>query len=126
MAMDATSILGSQLGAAAGCAYALNLLQKWSRTPWITSHTTGINNAVRAALALAATIGIGWAWAPIAAGGHVLSISIPSGPDLMHGIWHWFCQFAFTHVVGNSLQTATTVAAGASPSVNAQLDSKKP
>lgn len=104
MAMDATTILSSQLGAAAGCAYFINLLQRWSKTPWITEHTEGINRGFRAALALATTIGIGWAWAPSIAGAHVLSITIPSVADLMHGSWHWFCQYAFTHVVGSALQ----------------------
>ena len=104
MSTDATTLLSSQLGGAAACAYLLNLLQKWSRTPWITEHTATINKAVRAALALATTVGIGWAWSPAAGDGHVLTITIPAAAVLIHGTWHWFCQYAFTHVIGAALE----------------------
>ena len=103
MAMDATTLLTSQFGAAAGSQYLLNLLQKWSKTPWINEHTTGINIAVRAALAFGATVGITWAWSPTISGGHMLSIAIPSVVDLGHGLWHWFDQYAMTHIVGSIL-----------------------
>jgi len=102
MSADATTLLSTQLGGAAACAYLLNLLQKWSRTPWITEHTAVINKMVRAGLALATTVGISWAWSA-AGDAHVLMITIPSAAVLAHGIWHWFCQYAFTHVVGSAL-----------------------
>lgn len=101
---DVTSMVATQFGGAAACAYILNLAQRWTKIPWITEHTTGINRVVRAVLALATTIGIGWAWSSGAAGSHVLSITIPSGVDLIHGLWHWFVQYAMTHFTGNVLQ----------------------
>jgi lipoprotein signal peptidase len=104
MAVDATSLLSSQLGGAAACAYLLNLLQKWSKTPWITEHTAGINRVVRAALALATTVGIGWAWSSTADNSHILMITIPPALSIMHGVWHWFTQYAFTHWIGAALE----------------------
>ena len=104
MAADATTLLSSQLGGAAACAYLLNLLQKWSRTPWITEHTATINKVVRAGLALAATAGISWQWSAAANDGHTLTVVIPSALALLHFGWHWFTQYAFTHVVGAALE----------------------
>lgn len=104
MAMDsATSLLGTQLGAAAACAYLMQMLQKWSKTPWITEHTAGINVGVRTALALFSTIGITWAWASGEAGSHVISIAIPNGAVLLHSVWHVFVQYAIQHGWGNLL-----------------------
>lgn len=104
MAMDATTLLSSQFGAAVGSQYLLSLLQKWSKASWITEHTTGINIAVRAGLAFFATLGINWAWSPTTSGGHMISIAIPSGVELMHGGWHWFSQFALTHWIGATFE----------------------
>jgi hypothetical protein len=106
----ATSLLGTQLGAAAVCAYLMQALQKWSKTPWINEHTAGINVAVRAALAVVSTIGIGWAWSNGTAGGHVLTIAIPSTVILLHGLWHVFVQYAIQHGWGNLLSPNPPVA----------------
>lgn len=104
MTGDATTLLTSQLGGAALCAYVLNHLQKSEYAPWITAHTDAINRSVRAALAFVTTVGISYVWAPgTIAGTHVLTLTIPSWPDLGHGTWHWFVQYAMTHVVGNVL-----------------------
>lgn len=100
---NTTSLLTSQIAAAAACSYLLNLLQKWSKTPWITEHTAGINAAVRAVLALGATVGIGWAWSSGANDTHVLMVTIPSFPVLIHGLWHWFSQYAIQHGFGKVL-----------------------
>lgn len=100
MSMDATTLLSSQLGAAAGTAYIVNFLQKSSYFSWISTHTKTINKVVRATLALAVTIGITYVWAPATGGAHVLTLNIPSWIDLGHGTWHWFCQYAFTHAIG--------------------------
>lgn len=102
--MDTTSLLTSQIAAAAACSYLLNLLQRWSKTPWISQHTDGINLMVRAALAFGATVGIGWAWSAGANEGHVLTISIPGAAALIHGLWHWFSQYALTHLAGSALE----------------------
>lgn len=101
---DATSLLTSQIAAAAACSYLLNLLQKWSKTPWITEHTTLLNGMVRAVLAFAATVGIGWAWTSTGDNGHALTITIPSAMVLLHGLWHWFSQYALTHLAGSALE----------------------
>lgn len=92
--------LGTQLTAAAASAYLLNLLQRWEKVPWITQHTVGISHAVRAVLALAATVGIGWQWS---AADHTLTITGLSLTALLVGGWHWFSQFAVTHGFGQLL-----------------------
>jgi len=106
MAMDATTLLGSQVGAAAACSYILNLAQRAKALPWITAHTTQINMVARILLSGIATLGISWVWAPAAAdGGHTLTITIPSLMAIILALWHWFCQFAFQHIVGKTLDS---------------------
>lgn len=110
--MDATSsLLASQIGAGAASAYIINLLQAWKRTPWISAHTAGVNIVLRSGLTLAATLGISWQWsaAPVA-DTHILAIMIPSGTVLLHGLWHWFNQYAIAHWVGSSLQKPAELA----------------
>lgn len=104
MTGDATTLLTSQIGAAAACSYVLNLLQRWSRLPWITEHTKVINVIVRAVLAGAATLGISKAWTPTTGGGGVLMISIPPFAVLVQATWHWFSQYALTHLAGSALE----------------------
>lgn len=96
MAMD----LSTQVTAAAASAYLMNLLQKWEKVPWITQHTAGINHAVRALLALAATVGIGWQWN---SADHTLTITGLTLSTIIVGLWHWFSQFAVTHGFGQLL-----------------------
>jgi hypothetical protein len=94
--MDANLVL-TQITAGAGCAYILQLLQKWEKLPWVTAHTTVINHAIRAVMSGAAVLGISSAWSPSTGGGHVLTITIPSAIVILHGAWTWFGQFALTH-----------------------------
>ncbi len=101
MAGDATTLLTSQIAAAAACTYALNLLQQWSKAPWITKHTASINVLVRAGLALGATLGINAVWT---ASTGTLVISGLSLASVAHGIWHWFSQYALTHLAGSALE----------------------
>jgi hypothetical protein len=103
MAMDATTLLGSQVGAAAACSYILNLAQRAKSLPWITAHTTEMNIAARAVMALFTTLGLSYVWSPSTDGGHTLTIAIPSLMTAVLGLWHWFCQFAFQHIVGQTL-----------------------
>jgi hypothetical protein len=101
MSMDATTLLSSQIGAAAACAYIIQRMKDSPRLGWITPYTDTVSKVVRAAFALVATVGITWVWAAGAtAGAHVLSINIPSVSDLGHGAWHWFTQYALTHFAG--------------------------
>lgn len=111
----ATSVVATQFGGAAACAYLLNIIQQWNKVPWITEHTQGINRIVRAVLALVATIGISWAWSSGVAGSHILQITIPSGHDLIFGAWHWFTQYAMTQVAGNMLVPKTASAPPQNP-----------
>jgi|SRR5579859_5712209 len=115
MTPDATTLLGSQVGAAAACAYIINLLQMWSKTPWITAHTKYVNIAVRALLSGGAYVGISHVWSPSTTGGGVLTITIPSLTVIVIGVWHWFCQYAFTHVVGTTLESKQAPPQGANP-----------
>lgn len=100
---NTSSLIFTAVTSSAACAYLLQLLQKWSKTPWITEHTTGINMAVRAALSFAATLGISVVWNAGTNNGHTLTIAIPSGIVLAHGVWHWFGQYALQHFSGKIL-----------------------
>lgn len=106
---DATTLLGSQLAAAAACTYILNGLQRIKRIPWITAHTTSINVIVRAGLAGVAALGISHVWNPSDGGGGVLMITIPPAAIIVHGLWHWFTQYAMTHVIGSALEKTPNV-----------------
>lgn len=112
---DTTSLLTSQIAAAAACAYLVTLLQKWSRTPWITEHTAGINIAVRVLLSVAATVGIGFAWSGSAGDGHTLTITIPPAIQLIHGLWHVFSQYCLTHLTGKALEQPKAVLQAPAP-----------
>jgi hypothetical protein len=107
---DATTLLGSQLAAAAACTYIINALQRIKQLPWITAHTKTINVIVRAGLAGIAELGISHAWSPASEGGGVLMITIPPLMVLVHGLWHWFTQYAMTHVIGSALEKTPNVA----------------
>jgi hypothetical protein len=115
--VDISTILFTQLTSGAACAYILQLLQQWKALPWITAHTTKINILVRLAMSAGAALGIGLTWAPAAGSGHALTIAIPSGVTLLHGIWHWFGQYALQHgwlkvfQIQSSPASATVVAA---------------
>lgn len=100
--MDA-NLLMTQITAGAACAYLLQLLQKWEKVPWITQHTVYINTGVRAVLALLAVVGITEAWTPNPGGGGVLAFTIPPATVILHGIWHWFGQYALQHGWGKIL-----------------------
>lgn len=113
------SLLSTQIGAAAVCAYLVQLLQRWSKLPWITEHTTAINAALRIATSGVAAIGVHWAWADTSSGGHTLSIAIPSGAALLAAGWHWFVQYAIQHGWGNLLSGGP--AASAPPTSTAPL-----
>ena len=104
--MDApvTSLLTSQIAAAAACSYILNLLQKSPKLPWVTAHTKGINAGIRIVLSGMATLGITYAWTPNLGGGHTLILTIPSAVVLVHAGWQWFSQFALTHLAGTALE----------------------
>jgi hypothetical protein len=96
--------LSTQVTAAAASAYAINLLQRWEKLPWITQHTKGITHAVRAIMALAASIGIGWHWDAV---DHSLTITGLSLSAVIVFGWHWFSQFAVTHGFGQLLNGFT-------------------
>ena len=109
------SLLTSQIAAAAACSYILNLLQKSPKLPWITAHSAGINTAIRIVLSGMATLGITYAWAPSMGGGHTLTFTIPSGAAVIAAGWHWFSQFALTHLAGTALEEKPAPAPPAPP-----------
>ena len=84
-------LVPTQLSAAMACGYILFLLQKSKAVPWVTAHTAGINAAIRAVLSAAATLGITFQWLPA---DHALVIGNLSAAVILHGLWHWFSQYA--------------------------------
>ena len=100
---NTTNLLFTSLATSGMCAYLLQALQKWSKTPWITAHTTGINVGVRMALSFAATLGISVAWNSGADNSHILMVAIPSGTLLAKGALHWVGQYFFQHAAGKVL-----------------------
>lgn len=109
------SLLTSQIAAAAACSYIINLLQKSPKLPWITAHTAGINTVVRIILSGMATLGISYAWAPAAGGGHTLTFTLPSLAAGVAAGWHWFSQFALTHLAGTALEQKSAPAPPPAP-----------
>jgi hypothetical protein len=102
------SLLSTQIGAAAVCAYGIQLAQKWSKLPWITAHPSQMNMIARLITSGVAALGVSWAWGDMTGGGHMLSISIPSGTAIVAGLWHWFVQYAVQHGWGNLLSGPIT------------------
>jgi hypothetical protein len=106
--MSNPSMLSTQIGAAAVCAYAIQLAQRWSKIPWITEHTAGINAIARVVTSGFAALGVSYAWGDLAGGGHTLSFMLPSGAGFVAGLWHWFTQYAVQHGWGNLLSQPIT------------------
>lgn len=121
--MDANLVV-TQVTAGAGCAYLLQLLQKWERLPWITQHSTAINHAIRVVMSGAAVLGISSAWSPSTGGGHTLTIVIPPAMVIVHGLWTWFGQFAITHGFGSLLQAGN--GGGGQPAIPAPVPAPGP
>ena len=94
--MESHSILMSHLTSAAMFAYALQLLQKWDKMPWVTAHTAWVNIGLRALFSFAATLGIGFVWAG-SFGAGVLTVTIPAATVLAHGLYHFLGQFSMQH-----------------------------
>jgi hypothetical protein len=88
-----------QFAAGAALEYLLHLLQRWSKTPWITEHTTKITVICRAALAFFATIGLSWHYS-----GGTLVISGLSLTVIGAGLWHLFRQYAVQHGFGKLIR----------------------
>jgi len=87
----------SQFTAAALLEYLLHFLQKWSKTPWITEHTTWITVAARSLFALCATVGITWKYSGET---HELVIGGLSAIAIATGLWHVISQYAMQHAFG--------------------------
>ena len=94
-----TPTFQDQFAAGAALEYLLHLLQRWSKTPWITEHTTKITVICRAALAFFATIGLSWHYA-----GGTLVISGLSATVIAAGLWHLFRQYAVQHGFGKLIR----------------------
>jgi hypothetical protein len=99
-----SNLLVSQLTAAAALEYVLRLVQKWRKLPWITQHTQWITVGARAAMSLAAIVGISFQWNGVA---HQLIISGLSATTIGIGLWHWFGQYALQHGWGQLLNVGT-------------------
>lgn len=113
-------LVPTQLSAAMACGYILWLLQRSKALPWITQHTAGINALIRAVLSAAATLGITFTWQP---SDHALIIGNLTAHTILHGLWHWFSQYAAAHgfekllfiVPTQNGQTVTSVASVTRP-----------
>jgi len=92
----------SQFTAAALLEYLLHFLQKWSKTPWITEHTTGITIAARAAFAFMATLGITLKYSGDT---HELIIGGLSALAIITGLWHVISQYAMQHAFGGLVRS---------------------
>lgn len=91
------SILLSHLTSAAIFAYILQLLQQWTKLPWVTKEATTINIVIRAILSFLAILGITTAWTGSLLAGGTLTIDIPSIWIVLHGLYHFIGQFALQH-----------------------------
>lgn len=117
---NGTSVLSTEIGAAAVAAYAIQLAQRWSKLPWITEHTAEMNVIARLITSGVAAVGVSFVWGDLASGGHTLTFTIPPLMILLqntiHGLWHWFVQYAVQHGWGNLLsQPMTQKAEGIAP-----------
>lgn len=88
-----------QFAASAALEFGLSFLQRWSKTPWITEHTTKLNIALRAILAFVATIGITWHY-----NGGTLVITGLTVSTIAAGLWHVFRQYALQHGFGHLIR----------------------
>ncbi len=88
-----------QFAAGAALEYLLHLLQRSSKTPWITEHTTKITVFCRAMLAFFATIGLSWHYQ-----GGTLTITGLSATVIFAGLWHLFRQYAVQHGFGKLIR----------------------
>lgn len=91
--------LEDQFAAGAALEFGLHFLQRWSKTPWITEHSTKLTAALRAILAFGATIGLSWHYS-----GGTLVISGLSVSVLAAGAWHMFRQYALQHGFGHLIR----------------------
>lgn len=94
--------LEDQFAAGAALEFGLHALEKWSKTPWITEHTTKLTVAFRVVLAFFATIGLQWHY--VSAGGGQLTITGLSVSVLAAGVWHFFRQYAVQHGFGHLIR----------------------
>lgn len=95
--------LEDQFAAGAALEFGLKFLQRWSKTPWITVHTTKITIAVRILLAFFATIGLQWHY--VSSNGGTLTITGLSISILAAGLWHFFRQYAVQHGFGHLISS---------------------
>jgi len=96
--MNSPSI-ADQFAAGAALEFLLHFLQRWSKTPWITEHTTKITTFFRVLLAFFATIGLTWHYS-----GGTLVISGLSVAVISQGLWQMFKQYALQHGFGHLIR----------------------
>lgn len=94
--------LEDQFAAGAALEFGLHFLERWSKTPWITEHTTKISTFFRVVLAFFATIGLHWHYAAVNGGELVitgLSVSV-----IAQGLWSFLRQYAVQHGFGHLIR----------------------
>lgn len=94
--------IADQFAAGAALEFGLHFLQQWSKTPWITVHTTKITTVFRIVLAFFATIGLQWHYATIDGG--TLTVTGLSVSVVAAGLWHLFRQYALQHGFGHLIR----------------------
>jgi len=99
-----SSVLFSQLTAAAACAALLRSVQKAKWAGWVTEHTRVVNMILRAILAGTATIGITKVWSGTLLEGGQLTLTIPPLMVLLQGLWHWLGQYLLQHGFGSAAE----------------------
>lgn len=111
-----SAVVPTQISAAMAAGYILWLLQKAQNLPWVSQTTTKLNFILRLIAAGGATLGISIAWQPDA---HQLVIGNLTFAVVLHGLWHWFTQYAATHGFEKILNVipSTAVASGSTAEV---------
>jgi hypothetical protein len=100
--MDGTTYFETQFKFAALLEYLLHALQQWSKTPWISEHTSAITIGARGLMAFFATIGIGWQYSGSA---HTLLITGLSLTAIVTGTGHFVAQYAMQHAFGGLVRS---------------------
>lgn len=98
----------SQLTSAAIVVYALEALKRWAWCSWLTVDTRRANQVAAAIGALAAAVGIHFAFdaSAAAAGTYVITVSGLTFSSFIHGAWHWINQWALQQLAYDATQSS--------------------
>jgi hypothetical protein len=78
------------------------LLQKLKSATWfplVQQGKTWLNRIASIVLAGVGAIGVSYTWSPDPAGGHMLSVAIPTLSVAALGAWHWLNHFVMQETI---------------------------